>query len=363
MSNESGIVLVKVLERRHAEALLAEGQVHFSKPISWYQKGISGELVRGDVLEGCFAATDVDNFVNEYVQEGVETFEYKGLRRYRRLRTVNLPTFCLYGLSKGDFDGRSVDKLGEESVYTKVPARFFESFATLAPKSPSRNNSESEMAVVLIFNPEEFVRRIVLAVKQAIASEGKVLVGDVSYIDDSVPHCIVSNPPYELFFKSNEYAYQHEKRCVLDIEDELVERFFDQYGGNLELGYLGDIARLEAGYYQDDLMLAIKGQQIMYQLSKPETIDLGNIHDMGLAHLLYWYVRLVDFCSRYDDEENEKSRQKFEDEISARTGATGFAFDPASRVIHVEGALDEEELIEAARIASSLTPEEACKAE
>lgn len=332
------VMLVKVLPRQYARAFFYSGEVHFSRPVSWALSGNHGDTVRGDSLEGCFAASkELDERLLAF-RPGTESFLCDGLIRYRSRHAVELAAFCTYGLVSADFENRHVDLLGDESIYAIISKRFFDEFDAGEQGKPVEESVSDAQAAVLIFDIGEFFKRLEQAIQRNFHGRAIVRCSPVSYVDTSTPHIINAPFPGELFFKDERYSYQHEMRIVIEANEASMNDFFEKNNGNIEMGSMEDIARLEEGYYHQDFYIEYKDGELRYPLSKPVTKKLGPMSEMSLGELIMGYLACADYCARYEQPGvNGQSRDKLVKEILRRTGAQGLRYDAENRQLFLIG--------------------------
>lgn len=197
------VALIKITQCKYADLMVKKGQIHFSKPIQWSNMGLSGDAVVGDPLEGCYAASQKDDMPPGLRCPFSESFSYNGLVRYRSHRVMNLAAYCLYAIYFSDFTQKDIDKIGDESSFTYVSNAFFKSFADGMPKDKWEKLPDDEKPVVaIIHNPNEFIKRLSLALSELLSAQEKLIFSRVKYIDASHPFLIANNPPNELLYKS-----------------------------------------------------------------------------------------------------------------------------------------------------------------
>lgn len=179
---ELPLIMVKVLPRRYAERFVIKGQVHFSRSTQWARAGQLGEVVRGDPLEGCFAATEAEDPFLLSMYDDVESFEQDGLVRYRRRRSGSLAIFCLYGVMAKDLDQSRANGLGITERYTYIPKLFFDSLSNADDDSAfSKMPEDDRPAAVIITNAKAFLERLASSVNQIMGRQCRLWFGRVRY--------------------------------------------------------------------------------------------------------------------------------------------------------------------------------------
>lgn len=252
------LLTIRCMEKQYADTFISRGCLKFNTPKFWEEWAEKG---RGDVYEGALA------FYSRQYPTQYEGLKYKYPNAYqyeleKRIllkdkRDMNLPCLCFYTSTLKNYAVPSEE--GKKKISTIIDGRYFKDFAdNKTVEEIARLPLEEQPAMVLIQDFDEFLKRLKSALIDHGLKEDEILVQLVEYIDhstfggDDSWMDFNTKSPKELFVKSKDFSYQNELRIVIDTDDPVQLKLFEN---PIDIGNLSDIAVESVGYHPEGVIL------------------------------------------------------------------------------------------------------------
>ena len=256
---------LRCAKKEYNEQFYLKGRIKFGLPKLWVEEGKIYGDGRGDVAEGMIATFDTldpiaaAKYGKKYSipNKCIEVESIKGRTYYRRKETMSLPTFCLYGMKQDLFNIRPIE--GWQDITGVIPGEYFSAFSDLSNKKISELPINERPTVVFISNSDLLFRRIVKRLAEIGIAEDEIIYSPIAYYDPykygQYGHYSPDvNPPFELFFKRNQFDNQSEIRIVVNSKN---AKAMDYLRNNvIDIGSLTDIATMAEGYFNKGLYVS-----------------------------------------------------------------------------------------------------------
>ena len=279
--------LIRCIELEYAKAFVERGSMKFTNPSVWCKPDGTS---RGDILEGVYASQrgfdrDLDKFLRS-LRNNTVSFKHRGFTFYKSNEVLSYRAHCLYGLNSNNMHMRTVRS--QDHQFHQAGAVTKEYFHNLFPevnKEGIDTLPENKKPAVLLIRPDVFVNFVKQKLMEKGVREEEIIIGPVSYANYYRKPFIIGKEPEELFSKHIDYREQSEIRIVIDTRRKEVQDLFGARGV-VELGPVDrSIARI-SDFYFDDMLVEIRGNQLLYSLAKPEEYDLDEIDDASFVIVL-----------------------------------------------------------------------------
>lgn len=245
---------IKCTEEQYAESMLKKGEICFSCPERWAQKGLNGHIGQGDPEECVFAKIERSDSYHRNIFSLYPNVNIRTDERYVYFKHMNVamqPAFCYYVLLEENEEYR-LTETGKQCVKLDIPGQFFLDFAEGKSREEVLNlPKKNQPAVVIVRDAKEFKKRIFDALKGIGIANEDIITYLITYDSDK---CYFYNKEYEAAFtKNSDFRYQNEMRFYIadknfrrkDIDDQLI----------ITIGNIEDIAEMHCGYYPEGLHL------------------------------------------------------------------------------------------------------------
>lgn len=214
--NDHGTMMFKFSEKRWNQKII-NGEISFSCAGAFIaQAKRTGNIIQGDDLEGVFARQHKDNpnisKMRKNLGKDLEEILDGDYVYLRRKSAKFKPIFCNYAYTAMDtIKDAAPKKSGKQTVKLTFDRRLFDGFAD---SSVENVVSDSHQFTILFLQVRPFMERLNFSLKQ------QRLFAQVRPVTYQKIHSgeffIEPTDEYqELFFKSDEYSYQHEERICL----------------------------------------------------------------------------------------------------------------------------------------------------
>lgn len=268
-------MFLKCLNRKYAEAFIREGAMRFANPSEWKPDGTS----RGDDLEGVYASMkpyskECDRYLGGLRQKA-KRIKLKGVSFYKSEDVMSCRAYCMYGLNDNNMhlnEKRSQDHLFHQGGV--VAKEFFHRLFPQWNKEEYQLLDNDEKPVVVMIRPDAFYDRVKQSLLELGILEKEIWFKPVTYFDYFNKPFIIEKRLEELFNKHNDYKEQSEIRIVVDTKRKEVEELFNKCNGIIKIGAIDDMASISDLYY-DDMIVEIRGNQLLYSLATPKVEDLS----------------------------------------------------------------------------------------
>lgn len=175
---------------------------------------------------------------------------------YRRKSTMNLPTFCLYGIKYDLFDIKL--QKGNQTVSGRIPGKYFRAFSSIEEINNENISEKEKLSVVYISNYNLLKERIISKLKKMGISEEEIITEPINYYDtevygDNYWYEISSDKPKELLWKRKEFENQSEIRIIVNSKNEAAMNILRNEV--IEIGDLTDIAQLMTADFNEGLYI------------------------------------------------------------------------------------------------------------
>lgn len=291
-NNFSTIAMFKCVRKEFALDLI-NGNIYFNTPSSWIREEQEGNKGRGDVLEGTILSAhekDASKFISNLKKnKTIEFFAHKGYIFFRKKQIKKYYCTCFYGLSTNQFE-KNIDALGKATFLGKIGKEYFSDFSDNITKEKYEAMQDKEKpVVVLISNPNEFFRRIKVALNQLGIPEEKVIISPVEYVNKYMVSYADIPSPLELLLKDDYYVGQSEIRIIINSLDDVFLKKMQSLGNKIHIGNLEGIVQIFDYYFDDMLVAMTKEKQLMFTLPHPVE---RSFEDMDLDELIDLYLQI-----------------------------------------------------------------------
>ena len=244
------------------KAFVEKGAIKFSIPQLWANIGKKDGEGRGDISEGMFVTFDKDDYSYAYkfgkkyhVPNDDVIIDIWGNRVfYRRKRTMNLPSFCLYGIKYDLFDIKP--QVGRQEVQGTINEEYFTAFSNDTNAEDKTILEEERLSLVYVSNYDLLKERIVSKLKEIGISQEEIIAEPIQYYEpekygNHYWYEITSPQPKELLWKRKKFEYQSEIRIIVNSKNELAMNVLRNEV--IEIGDLTDIAKISMINFNDKL--------------------------------------------------------------------------------------------------------------
>lgn len=278
---------IRCLEYKFAKAFIEKGSMKFASLSDWCK---SDGTSRGDVFEGVYASQrgfypPLDSFLKS-LRKDAFTFEEGGFTFYKSKEIISFRAHCLYGLNSNNMhmqDVRSQDHQYHQAG--KVTKEYFHNLFPWVRREEYDRLKPDDRPAVLLIKPDAFVDYVLSRLMDRGVKREEILISPVSYEDYFRKPFIIGKDPEELFSKRISYEEQSEVRIVVDTRRQEVRNLFDK-NGVIELGPVDESMATISDFYFDDMVVEIRGNQLLYSLAKPQVYKIDDIDDGSLLTVL-----------------------------------------------------------------------------
>lgn len=258
--------VLRCAKNKYNKAFLEKGAIKFGLPQSWVNIGKQYGEGRGDVAEGMFATFNnmdlerVVEFGRKYnIPNDEVVVDRVGSRIFYRYReTINLPTFCLYGIKFDLFDVEP--RVGEQRIHGVIPGKYFTAFSDNIDGSDETVSDDEKPSAIFITDYDLLKERIVSKLKEIGVSEEEIIAEPIQYYDtkkygENYYYEVTSERPKELLWKREEFKEQSEIRIIVNSKNESAMSILRSEV--IEIGELTDIAQLANANFDNGLHVAM----------------------------------------------------------------------------------------------------------
>ena len=167
----------------------------------------------------------------------------------------------------------------------KVTKEYFHNLFPEVKREEYDRLKPDDRPAVLLIRPDAFVDYVVSGLMKKGVKREEILISPVSYEDYYRKPFIIGEDPEELFSKHISYEEQSEVRIVVDTRRQVVQELFDE-NGVIELGPVDESIASISDFYFDDMVVEIRGNQLLYSLAKPQVYKIEDIDDGSLLIVL-----------------------------------------------------------------------------
>ena len=257
--------------------------MRFANPSEWCKPDGTS---RGDVMEGVYASQrgldpNMDRFLRTLRNE-VFVIKQKGFTFYKSKEILSYRAHRLYGLNSNNMhlqDVRSQDHQFHQ--VGKVTKEYFHNLFPEVKKEEIETLEENKRPAVLLIRPDVFVAFVKEKLMNLGVKKEEIIINSVSYTDYYKKPFIIGKDPEELFSKRKKYQEQCEIRIVIDTRRKEVRELFDK-NGVIELGPVDESIATISDFYFDDMVVEIRGNQLLYSLANPRVYNNDEIDDASL---------------------------------------------------------------------------------
>lgn len=273
--------LFRCTEYQYAKSFLDNGCIKLNTPKSWIELEKSEGKGRGDLLEGIFAFTkfyDVNNVMSFKDQRQNTICESINGNVYMRSKDVlDLPCFCLFGLTDTSFKNNYFPETNVWATTTTIGTNYFGDFYKHETRESIMSLPKHERPVVVIIqSPNKFFNKIYDFFESIGISKNEVLIKKVDYINKSIPFIIRDNFPQEIFVKDTTFKHQSEIRIAINTKNKEALHKLSQSNYIVNIGSLKEFAIIHE-YYLEDMFIELRNNTLRYVLPVPETTNLDDL--------------------------------------------------------------------------------------
>lgn len=278
---------IRCLEYKFAKAFIEKGSMKFACLSDWCKPDGTS---RGDILEGVYASqrgfnSALDSFLTSLRKE-VFSFEEGGFTFYKSKEIISYRAHCLYGLNSNNMhmqDVRSQDH--QYHQVGKVTKEYFHNLFPDVKREDYDRLKPDDRPSVLLIRPDAFIDYVASKLMGKGVKREEILISPVSYEDYYRKPFIIGKDPEELFSKHIFYDEQSEVRIVVDTRRQEVRNLFDK-NGIIELGPVEESIATISDFYFEDMVVEIRGDQLLYSMAKPQIYKIEDIDDGSLLTVL-----------------------------------------------------------------------------
>ena len=278
---------VRCLEYKYAKAFIEKGSMKFASLSDWCKPDGTS---RGDILEGVYASQRgfspaLDAFLKSLRRDSF-TFKECGFSFYKSEEIISFRAHCLYGLNSNNMhmqDVRSQDH--QYHQVGKVTKEYFHNLFPEVKREEYDRLEPDDRPAVLLIRPDFFIDYVVSGLMAKGVKREEILIRPVSYWDYYRKPFIIGKDAEELFSKHISYEEQSEVRIVVDTRRQAVRNLFDN-NGVIELGQVDDSMATISDFYFDDIVVELRGNQLLYSLAKPQEYKIEDIDNGSLLTIL-----------------------------------------------------------------------------
>lgn len=248
------VVLMKYMKFKYSNAFIKSGTMMFGSAMKWSK--ITDGAGRGDKLEGIYAICKSNDFLTRHVYQkrcdDSYTEQYNKMVYFRSKRIMELPCYCLYGLSAEEF---TEDEIEKRNRHFNVLPQFFHEFADIPTDNYTKMiNDENRPSLVLIYDIDEFYARVINSLHSLDVDDSEIIISGVNYSEKSHSK-ICHESPLELLWKSPKYMHQNEVRIIINTNKaDVINRLATE---PINIGPLTDIARHFDVHFDNGLTLKL----------------------------------------------------------------------------------------------------------
>ncbi len=290
----STLMLFRCTKRKYAESL-RKGNVYFGTPRTWIQMEKDGNIGQGDILEGTFFSSLMDD-KSSVVQKLKESSEYEyvcknGYIFFRRKKILDLHCLCLYGLHDNSFR-KIIDDKGKAHYQSNITKQYFSDFSDYRTRDEyDKAEKDEQPVVVFVYNPHEFFRRIRSTLMALGVKEEEIIISPVEYLDRYKPSFTNAQYPNELLLKDKSFINQSEIRIVINSNSTEYIDYMRKNNNTIQVGPLDDITNIY-DYYFNDLSVERYGNTgLMFSLPQAVTHSIYSMTFFELEDLLINILR------------------------------------------------------------------------
>lgn len=305
-SNFSTHILFKCTQKRYADDFI-KGRFKFNQPKFWIEEEKNGNKGQGDLLEGTFLATNVndnsDFIKNMKNNRNIEYFTNSELLYFRNKNVKELYCFCLYGLNSNMFVKKEIDRFGDEHYIANVSKKYFSDFSGKISEKEYFQMAELDRPVVLfINNPHLFFEKIRAFFINLGIPKKDIIISPVEYVDLRKKFVSFVPNPYELLLKDKDFVNQSEVRIIINSKSKKLVDYMKNHKNIIDIGNIEDLVTIYDNYFHD-LLIEKRGNTILFTLPFPITKELSK---STLRELLTYYVQISNDKLPYETTFDER---------------------------------------------------------
>ena len=249
---------------KYAKDFIEKGSVKFGTPKAWEEAALKSHIIgRGDPYEGTIAfahSMDIEHILELNIKyPNTDRLYYNNRTLFKRVRSMNLPCFCMYGLNIDQFNTPKQD--GWQKVKAEIPASYFFDFVDNKTVEEVFNLPEEDKpAVIVINNPSEFRKRVENYLISIGCDKNEIMFNYVNYMNfdkygEDGWFDFSQIEPKELFIKSDSFSSQKEVRIVVNTDKKDV---LEKLNSPQEIGSMKDIATVLENFFKDGIKVETK---------------------------------------------------------------------------------------------------------
>lgn len=259
--------LLRCQEMGYNYNFFTRGAIKFGTPQQWAERGKKEGDGRGDILEGTFATChreDIEHLIEickkyNIPNNNVLTETWNDRLYFKNKRSMNLPSFCLYGINYDLFEIEP--KKGWQEIQGIIPGDYFRAFSDITSNEDIKKLGEKRPSVVWITDINKFKKRIIDKLLSLGIKENEIIITPILYYDYDLFGKdgwidFAQKEPNEIAIKHKKFSTQSEVRIIVNSRN---EKILDYIRNNIiEIGSIEDISQIMDAYFDDGILIKTK---------------------------------------------------------------------------------------------------------
>ena len=301
----STMMMFKCTKKRFANDL-KNGKLYFGTPENWVKEEQKGNKGQGDILEGTFFTTSLDDKEDLVLKlkkdKDIDCFDYNGRVYFRDKNILKLRCCCFYGLNDNMFK-KEIDETGVAHYKFTVPRSYFRDFSDCETwEEYEKIQDDEKPSVVFIKDPREFFKRVKEAIVKLNVSEKDIIISPVDYIDKNQKTVSMLPFPMDLLVKDKSFKNQSEIRVVINSISQDYQQYMLKNNNIIDIGDVSDIVEIYDYYFQDMKIERRGNKSAMFTLPKSKeqsiyTFGFFELYDL-LSNILCGTVKIIGISDR-----------------------------------------------------------------